>query len=58
MDLPPGYELRAPTLDDADAVANVLADAGQTVLDADFLRDEWSRAGFDLATDAWGCGRR
>jgi len=54
MDIPAGYELRAPTPDDADAVAHVLiADAGQTVLDADFLRDEWSRVGFDLATDAW-----
>ena len=53
MDFPAGYELRAPTPDDVDAVANVLADAGQTVLDADFLRDEWSRVGFDLATDAW-----
>jgi mycothiol synthase len=53
MDLPAGYELRAPTPDDADGVASVLADAGQTVLDADFLRDEWSRVGFDLATDAW-----
>lgn len=54
MDVPAGYELRAPTPDDADAVAHVLiADAGETVLDADFLRDEWSRVGFDLATDAW-----
>jgi mycothiol synthase len=53
MDLPSRYELRAPTPDDADAVAHVLANAGQTVLDADFLRDEWSRVGFDLATDAW-----
>jgi mycothiol synthase len=53
MDLSARYELRAPTPDDADAVAHVLADAGQTVLDADFLRDEWSRVGFDLATDAW-----
>lgn len=53
MDLPSGYQLRAPTPDDADAVAHVLADAGQTVLGADFLRDEWSRVGFDLATDAW-----
>ena len=53
MDLPAGYGLRAPTPDDADGVAIVLADAGQTVLDADFLRDEWSRVGFDLATDAW-----
>lgn len=31
----------------------LIADAGETVLDADFLRDEWSRVGFDLATDAW-----
>jgi mycothiol synthase len=53
MNLPSGYELRAPTSADAHAVANVLAEAGQTVLDADFLRDEWSRVGFDLATDAW-----
>ena len=53
MDIPAGYELRAPTPDDADAVAHVLiADAGQTVLDADSLRDEWSRVSFDLATDA------
>jgi mycothiol synthase len=52
MDLPSGYELRAPTAGDADAVANVLAVAGQTVLDADFLRDEWSRAGFDLTTES------
>jgi GNAT superfamily N-acetyltransferase len=54
MDLPAGYELRAPKPEDADAVAHVLiADAGQTVLDADFLREEWSRVGFDLGTDAW-----
>ena len=58
MDLPAGYELRAPTPDDLDAVAAVFiaddaGDAGEIVLDADFLRDEWSRAGFDLATDAW-----
>ena len=58
MDLPSGYELRAPDKDDVDAVADVLLadhvdDAGQTVLDADFVREEWSRAGFDLATDAW-----
>ena len=58
MALPAGYELRAPTPDDLDAVADVFiaedpGDSGQIVLDADFLRDEWSRAGFDLATDAW-----
>ena len=59
MDLPAGFELRAPTPDDLEAVAEVLVadeidDAGQIVLlDADFLRDEWSRADFDLASDAW-----
>ena len=58
MALPAGYELRAPTPDDLDAVADVFiaedpGDSGQIVLDADFLRHEWSRAGFDLATDAW-----
>jgi mycothiol synthase len=58
MELPAGYRLRAPTPDDLEAaadvlVANDLEEAGQVVLDADFLRDEWSRVGFDLATDAW-----
>ncbi len=36
--------------------ADDLDDAGQIVLDADFLRDEWRRVGFDLATDAWVVG--
>jgi len=56
MDLPAGYELRAPTPDDLAAVAAVFIadDAGEIVLDADFLRDEWSREGSDLASDAWG----
>jgi mycothiol synthase len=58
MDLPAGYQLRAPTPDDLQAAAAVLIavdlnDAGQIVLDADFLREEWTRAGFDLVTDAW-----
>lgn len=58
MDLAAGYELRAPTSDDLDAAADVLIadhfdDAGQIDLDAGFVREEWSRAGFDLATDAW-----
>jgi mycothiol synthase len=56
--LPDGFSLRAPTLDDLESVGEVLlADdldhAGQSVLDADFLRQEWSREAFDLATDAW-----
>jgi mycothiol synthase len=58
MALPDGYQLRAPTADDLEAVADVLIaedleDTGEVVLGAEFVRDEWSRAGFDLATDAW-----
>ena len=58
MDVPAGYELRAPTPDDLELVADVLVadqlhDDGQIVLDVDFLRDEWGRMGFDLASDAW-----
>jgi len=58
MDLPGGYEFRAPTPDDLDAVAAVLIaddldDAGGVVLDADFLLTGWNRSDFDLATDAW-----
>ena len=58
METRSSYVLRAPTTDDFDAVASVLIadeldDIGETVLDADFVRGEWSRPGFDLATDAW-----
>ena len=53
-----GYRLRAATPDDLHGVAAVLAaddldDAGVVVLDTGFVRDEWERADFDLATDAW-----
>jgi mycothiol synthase len=56
--LPTGYELRTPTEDELEMVAAVLTadeldDAGQITLGADFVRGEWSHAGFDLATDAW-----
>jgi mycothiol synthase len=58
MALPAGSELRAPTWDDLGAVGDLLVadeldDSGETVLGADFIREEWSRAGFDLAADAW-----
>jgi GNAT superfamily N-acetyltransferase len=58
MTLPAGYRLRAPVPGDLDAVADALSateldEAGQVVLGLDFVRDEWSRVGFDLATDAW-----
>jgi mycothiol synthase len=62
MDLPPAYQFRAPTPDDLDGVAGAIVDdlhdGRESVLDADFLRDEWSRVGFDLATDAWVVIRR
>ena len=58
MTLRAGYELRSPTRDDLVAVAAVFAAAdtgqvGEVVIDAAFLRDDWGRAGFDLASDAW-----
>ena len=58
MDLPDGYAFRAPIREDLDAAAAVLIaddldDAGEIVLDADFLLTGWNRAGFDLATDGW-----
>jgi len=58
MDLPEGYGFRAPTPGDLVAVAGVLIaddldDAGEIVLDADFLLTGWNRSDFDLATDAW-----
>jgi mycothiol synthase len=56
--LPDGYELRAPTPDELAPAADVLIadqieDAAEPVLDADFLRQQWSRTDFDLAADAW-----
>ncbi len=58
MELLDGCELRAPTWDDLEPAAEVLAaddldDAGQVVLDTGFLRGQWQRFGFDLTTDAW-----
>jgi mycothiol synthase len=58
MDLHAGYEIRSPTPDDLAPVADVLIadqleDASEPVLDADFIRQVWSRTGFDLAADAW-----
>jgi mycothiol synthase len=52
------YEIRAPAPGELDAAADVLIaddldDAGEVVLDADFLEADWSRASFDLVTDAW-----
>ncbi|MEO3809585.1 GNAT family N-acetyltransferase [Sphaerisporangium sp. B11E5] len=58
MALPIGFRLRPPAPGDLEAVAEVLV-AGQlatsepVTLDKEFLRGEWGRPGFDVATDAW-----
>ena len=59
MDLPDGFAFRTPTSGDLGPVADVLAaeqlanGAMEAALDADFMRQVWSRTGFDLTTDAW-----
>lgn len=58
MNLPAGYRVRPPTMDDFDAVAAVvvadeLAQTGTITLGADFVRAEWDQAGFELGSDAW-----
>jgi mycothiol synthase len=59
MDLPDGFTFREPAPDDLGPVADVLAaeqlanGATEAALDADFIRQVWSRTGFDLTTDAW-----
>jgi mycothiol synthase len=55
---PAGYRLRAPAPDELEAAAGVLMasdldGSGEVFMDAGFLREEWSRVGFELATDAW-----
>jgi len=57
MAIPFGYSLRPPTPYDLEAVGEVLVaddpDEDTRTLDAGFVRSEWSRPGFDAATDAW-----
>jgi mycothiol synthase len=58
MDLPDGYQVRAPTPEDLMPVAGVLiadqrADGVEPVLDAHFIGHVWSRTGFELSADAW-----
>ena len=53
-----GYEIRPPTFDDVEGVAEMLlkadlADTGESDLDADFVRDQWSAPGVELFEDAW-----
>ncbi|MGE5226206.1 MAG: GNAT family N-acetyltransferase [Planctomycetaceae bacterium] len=58
MGQPDGYTFRAPRSADAEAIGELFAaeqraDPEAPVLDVAFVRDVWTRAGFDLATDAW-----
>jgi mycothiol synthase len=56
--LPDGYEIRSPSFEDVERVAEVLladdlAETGESDLDADFVRDQWSKPGVELSEDAW-----
>ena len=58
MGLPEGYTFRAPVDADADAIGELFAaerahDPLAALLDAGFVREVWTREGFDRATDAW-----
>jgi ribosomal protein S18 acetylase RimI-like enzyme len=57
-DLPPGYRMRAATLDDIPAVVAVgracnLAEIGESDVHESWVHDEWVRPRFDPSTDAW-----
>jgi mycothiol synthase len=57
-ELPPGYYLRRPALDDAEAVAELVCETdreelGHAETDADDIRDDWSQPRFDREKDAW-----
>jgi mycothiol synthase len=56
--LPDGFSLRAPTMDDAVAVAALiticgLAEGDVSGVDAAVIAMEWRQSGFDLSLDAW-----
>ncbi len=57
-ELPQDFTLRAPTLDDAQAVTDLLAasdtaDYGEPDLSVEDIRSDWRREGFVLERDAW-----
>jgi ribosomal protein S18 acetylase RimI-like enzyme len=57
-ELPRGYHLRRPGLEDAEAVAAVMCacdieDLGEAETDADDVRDDWSQPRFDRDRDTW-----
>ena len=56
--LPDGYEIRSPSFEDVERVAEVLladdlAETGESEFDTDFVRDQWSKPGVELSEDAW-----
>lgn len=56
--LPEGFRLRAPTMDDAAAVAALMTVCGQAEgdvagVDAAIVASDWAAPGFDLDRDAW-----
>lgn len=56
--LPEGFSLRPATMDDLDAVAELLAAedleaAGEIFYDTDFVRFQWTKPGVDLPNDTW-----
>ena len=56
--VPSGFIVRAPTLDDLEAVTDlintcVIAEYGAPEYTTDELRSDWEWAGFTLATDGW-----
>ncbi len=56
--LPSDYTLRCPTLNDLEAVTDLIntcsiAEYGVPDLTSSDLRRDWQQPGFDLATDAW-----
>jgi len=58
VELPAGFHLKHPVLEDADAIAAVmcqvdLAEIGQAETNADDVRDEWALPRFDVSRDAW-----
>ncbi len=56
--LPPGYSVRTPTLENIGAIAGLLnacavAEHGEPVYTAKYLRSDWTWPRFQPATDAW-----
>jgi ribosomal protein S18 acetylase RimI-like enzyme len=58
LELPEGFRIRPPTLQDVPGLAAVLLaddllDTGASDYDESFVRDQWATPGFDPAQDSW-----